>query len=132
MTEDDLDKLPSRRAEIQGKTLKEKKEKSREAEEMMRHDFAMTFGTETGQRVLAWMMERSDFGKVILAADKNNCVDPMATTYNAMELNWYLAIRKHIPIDILTRVEYGLVKPSGTIENQSSQRTTSKDTSERT
>lgn len=130
MTEEERNVLPSERARIQAESKKKAEEDSQKSIEMLRHDFAMTFGTEHGMRVLAWMKNRSDFGKFILAADKEGRIDATTTTYNAMELNHYLAIRQHVPISILQKVEYDFVKPSGYIEEPAI-RTTSKDTSER-
>ena len=101
------------------KLAEEKKEKTlhkQKSLELLREDFGKTFNTDHGMRVLAWLKDRSDFGKVILSATPEKGIDPMLTTYKAMELNQYLAIREYIPIEVLQKVEYGLVKPSGNIE----------------
>ena len=122
---------PSERQRIQREQDSQTKRNAQKQEDLMREDFALTFQTEHGRRVLAWMMERSGYAKSILSADRQGTVDPMATTFAAMELNFYLAMRRFIPIDVLQSVEYGQIKPSGTIE-QTAPRKTSKDSSERT
>lgn len=117
MTEENIDGiLPSKKAAIaeQEKIARDKKAVQRK--DLMREDFGKTFQTEHGKRVLAYIMQRSGFGRVILSADRQGTVDPMATTFAAMELNFYLDIRQHISTDVLHQVEYGLIKPSGSIE----------------
>jgi len=82
---------------------------------MMREDFGRTFQTEHGKRVLAWIAERCGWARPPLAANQQGIIDQQITTHNAMELSFYLAIRKFIHIEVLQQVEYGQVKPSGTI-----------------
>jgi len=105
--------LPSERDEKRQEDDKKAKDFAELKLSLMREDFGKTFQTEHGMRVLAWIMERSGFGKVILSAETSGKVDPYSTLYSAMELNNYLAIRKHINTDVLARVEYGEIKPSG-------------------
>lgn len=109
----DKELLPSRRAEAKQRENQKATEERIAREEMIKRDFAVTFGSDEGQRVLAYIMERCNFGKVILSADSSKKIDPMATTFAAMELNLYLDLRAKIPADILALVEYGSVKPSG-------------------
>ena len=94
--------------------------------DLMREDFGRTFQTEHGKRVLAWIMERSGFGKPILSANQDGKIDPNATTFSAMELNFYLAIRRYVSTDILKQIEYGDIKPSGTIDEDLNAKPTSK------
>ena len=112
------DLLPSEKAAALAEEKRQKAERESKRQELLREDFGKTFGTEHGMRVLAWLMRRSDFGKVILSASKDGAIDPHLTTYKAMELNFYLSIREFIPIETLQKVEYGFVKPSGHIEEQ--------------
>ena len=109
---------PSERAELAEANKKKAAEIAQARESMIREDFGRTFQTEHGKRVLAYIMQRSGFGRVILSADSTQKVDPMATTFAAMELNFYLDIRRHIPVDTLQQIEYGFIKPSGTIEDE--------------
>jgi hypothetical protein len=85
--------------------------------EMLREDFGRTFQTQHGKRVLAWLAERAGWGKPPLAADNSGLINEKHTTHNAMELSLYIKIRQFIPVDVLQQVEYGQIKPSGTIED---------------
>jgi hypothetical protein len=110
--------LPSERAENEDKVKKHLEDRANRINSMMREDFTKTFQTAHGKRVLAWIAQRAGFGKVILAADSTKKIDPMATTFAAMELNFYTKIREYLPVDVLSQVEYGLVKPAGTLEEK--------------
>ncbi len=119
--------LPSEKAEKQAEDKKKAEAFADMKMSLMREDFGKTFQTEHGMRVLAWIMERSGFGKVILSADNDGKVDPNKTLYSAMELNFYLAIRRHVSTNVLAKVEYGEVKPSGFFDpEEEPKRTTSK------
>ncbi len=110
--------LPSERQEAEDELKKKLSERSARASAMMREDFTKTFQTAHGLRILAWLKERAGFGKVILAADNKSSIDPMLTTFAAMELNLYNKIREFLPVDVLSQVEYGFIKPTGTIEEK--------------
>lgn len=107
---------PSERAEKQSELDKKAKILTEQQQSLLREDFGRTFQTEHGMRVLAWIMERSGFGKVILSASSEHGIDEKLSTYAAMELNFYLAIRRNIQTDILARVEYGEIKPAGFVD----------------
>ncbi len=127
MTDDENKKLPSARADAQKAKEKQEQEFADKRLAMLREDFGRTFQTEHGMRVLAWIMERSGFGKVILSATNDGNLDPNKTLYSAMELNNYLAIRQHISMEVLARIEYGEIKPSGFFDpNDEPSRKTSK------
>ena len=118
---------PSTRGAKQAEDLKQAKDFDQKKQDLMREDFAKTYNTPHGMRVLAWIMERSGFGKVILSAESGGKLDPYATMYSAMELNHYLAIRRHVPTDVLARIEYGDIKPTGFFDpEEEPKRTTSK------
>lgn len=131
--EEDRILTPSERSEKQSQTEAERVRIIQARESALREDFTRTFQTESGKRVLAWFKERSGFAIPSLAADKEGNIDPLKTTFNAMELNMYLAIRRYIPTNILMEVEYGTIRASGTVERvddpTSSKRRTSKSTS---
>lgn len=119
--------LPSERADAQNEAIKKAEDLAERRLAMLREDFGKTFQTQHGMRVLAWIMERSGFGKIILSAENSGKLDPSATMYAAMELNFYLAIRKNVNVDILSRIEYGEIKPSGFFDpDEEPKRTTSK------
>lgn len=110
------DMLPSERADAEAQAEKEIRERAEARASSLRHDFTRTFQTETGKRVLAWLHERCGHNKIILSANtKDGTIDPMMTTFAAMELNLYLEIRKHLPPQLLMEIEYGHTDPSGTI-----------------
>lgn len=113
--------LPSERTDQKEAERKAAEERARDRIASMRQDFTKTFQTAHGKRVMAWMKERSGFGKVILSADTSSGkIDPMLTTLAAMELNFYLAIRSFLPIDLIQEIEDDRrIQPSGTIEQPS-------------
>jgi hypothetical protein len=116
--------LPSEReaADQKAKQLADARAMDRLA--MMREDFSRTFSTEHGRRVLAWIRQRSQHNQVILSATAQKGIDPMLTTFAAMELNFYLEIRKHVPKTILKEIEYDDIDPSGTVREPASGNTT--------
>ena len=109
--------LPSARAELEAQAIAAAKKKADIITSQMRQDFTRTFKTESGKRTLAAIYKRSGFGQIILSADKTQGqIDPMATTYAAMELNFYLWIRKLLPIELIQEIEdERRIQPSGTI-----------------
>ena len=111
--------LPSAKADLEAKALAEAKARAADAAEDMRRDFTRTFKTESGKRTLAAIMQRSGFGKIILSADKTQgAIDPMATTYAAMELNFYLWIRNLLPVELIQEIEdERRIEPSGQRSN---------------
>lgn len=117
MTDSIRDLLPSERADAEAQAENKLKELAASQAAMLREDFTRTFQTEHGKRVLAWLAERCGWGVPPLSVDTHKNIDPLRTTHNAMELSLYLAIRKYISIDVLHDVEYGFIKPSGTIDN---------------
>lgn len=123
------DLLPSEKAEAKASAEALLRGMTEQKLSLLREDFGKTFQTEHGKRVLAWIMERAGFGKVILSADKGGAVDPLATTFAAMELNFYLEMRKYIAVDVLQQIEYGFIKPAGTaFHKEEVKRKTSKTT----
>lgn len=108
--------LPSERAEKIAEAQQHNKEIAGRRTSMLREDFGRTFQTEHGKRVLAWMFERSGYGKSKVAMSRAG-VDKDMTLFLAQEETFYIEVRKHIPVDVLAQVEYGKVRPSGTIED---------------
>ena len=115
--EDLRELLPSAKAEAKAKAELEARERAEARAASLRHDFTMTFQTEAGKRVLAWLRQRCGHNKIILSATKEGTIDPMMTTFAAMELNLYLEIRKHLPPQLLMEIEYEYIDPSGTVRD---------------
>ena len=107
--------LPSERADAKADAEAKAQKIVNSRMAMLREDFGRTFQTEHGKRVLAYIADRCGWGKPPLAANAQGLIDEKITTHNAMELSFYMHIRKFISIDVLHQIEYGLVKPSGTI-----------------
>jgi len=105
--------LPSKREEKRVQDEKNAKDFNELKTSLMREDFGRTFQTEHGLRVLAWIRERCGHNLPPLAVDKDGNISEKFTTHNAMELSFYLAVRKYIPVETLKRVEYNEIKPSG-------------------
>lgn len=116
----DLRQLPpSEHADAKASALATQKEIEANRTAAMREDFGLTFQTEHGKRVLAYIFERSGYGKSKVALGANRTVDKDMTTFLAQEEAFYIDIRKYISIEVLAQVEYGKVKPSGTIPDAS-------------
>ena len=123
--------LPSERAEQQKKDKAAAEELQDLQLSMLREDFTRTFQTDHGKRVLAWIAQRCGHNVPPLAANQKGEIDEKITTHNAMELSFYLAIRKYISVDLLKMIEFGEVNPSGHLDPEDiKQRITSKDQSE--
>lgn len=65
---------------------------------------AVTFSSPDGLIVLDWIRKQCGHNEPILAATAGQ-IDANATLYQAMRLNLYLAIRKHLPKETLMEVE---------------------------
>ena len=113
------DLLPSARAEADAQAKEQAMKRAEERSLSMRQDFTRTFRTESGKRVLAWLKDRAGFGKIILSADRQSGqIDPLLTTFAAMELNLYLEIRKHLPTELIQEIEdERRIQPSGHVNN---------------
>lgn len=109
---------PSERAAAQADAEAKQKAISARRIALLREDFGRTFQTEHGKRVLAWLFDRCGYDKPKLAANAQGIIDETITTHNAMEEGLYIAIRKFIPVEVLQQIEYGFVKPSGSIETE--------------
>lgn len=110
--------LPSQRPEYDRQVEAKRTQDNERRLESLKQDFGRVFATEEGKRVLSWLCNRCGFGRVILSATPDGKIDQTATTFAAMELNLYLEIRRHVPIEILKPVEFGEIKPSGTLEEE--------------
>lgn len=126
--------LPSQREDAQNAAQQEIMNRAEARSAMMREDFTRTFQTESGKRVMAWLMDRCGFGKIILSADRQSGqLDPMMTTFAAMELNLYLEIRKHLPLKLTQEIEDGTrISPTGHITNPHTEQRTERITRKRT
>lgn len=109
------DALPSEKPDLIKDAKAFEKARADAVVSSLREDFGLTFQTDHGKRVLAWLAARCGWGKPPLAADAQGHINAEFTIHNAMELSLYLKIREFIPIAVLQEVEYGFVKPSGTI-----------------
>ena len=116
MTVDMRSLLPSERAEAKAELEAKAQNLQKQRISLLREDFGRTFQTEHGKRVLAWLFERCGYDKPKLGANAQGIIDAELTLHNAMEENLYIAVRRFIPVDVLQQVEYGQIKPSGTIE----------------
>jgi len=131
-------KPPSERAEIIAAAEAKARKLAQARSSEMREDFTRTFQTEHGKRTLAALYQRSGFGQVILAADgKTGQIDPMLTTFAAMELNNYIFIRNLLPIELVQEIEdVRRIQPSGSTIDPSTgsgtERRTSRGTRKRT
>lgn len=101
----DKTKLPSEIAENKRKVASDMEDKRKVEAERLHSAMINTFQTEHGKTVLKWLMAECGFGKPILGANAGQ-IDRDATLYNAMRMNLYLAIRKHLPIKLLNEVEH--------------------------
>lgn len=108
--------LPSARADNEEQQRKAQEDLQANVVAAMREDFGRCFGTDHGKRVLAWMCERAGYNKSKVAIGKGG-IDKDMSVFLAQEEAFYLEIRKHIPINILMEIEYGGIKPSGSIDN---------------
>jgi len=110
---------PSERSDKQREAEAEARARAEARASDMRHDFTRTFATKPGRRVLAWLKERCGFGQIILSADRQSGkIDPMLTTFAAMELNLYLEIRRHLPTELVQEIEDDRrTAPTGTIHD---------------
>ena len=110
------DMLPSERADFKAEEAAKAKNLAGLRGDLLREDFTKTFQTEHGKRVLAYIAQRCGWRRPPLAANAQGIIDEKITTHNAMEISFYLHITQFISIDILSQVEYGKIKPSGTID----------------
>ena len=106
---------PSEKAEAKAASDAQLQQIAQTRIDLLREDFGRTFQTEHGKRVLAYIAQRCGWRKPPLAANMQGIIDEKITTHNAMELSFYLHITQFISVDVLKQVEYGEVKPSGTV-----------------
>lgn len=113
--------LPSERADKAAEAKKQAQKLRDLSAKALYQDFTKTFGTAHGKRVLAWIFTRSGFGKSILSASaRDGVIDPLATTIAAQDLNFYIAIRDILPLELIQEIEDDRrIQPSGTIERTS-------------
>lgn len=114
--EDPRGMLPSERTAKKQELEAQAREQAEQVASSLREDFTLTFQTDHGKRVLAWLAQRCGWGLPPLAGTPTGGIDEKITTHNAMELSLYIAMRQHIQIEVLQQVEYGFIKPSGTVE----------------
>ncbi len=85
---------------------KQTKEFERRAKQL-RFDFAITFSTAEGRRVLKWIIEQSGYGKSNIGGNPGLGMDVLqGTLYNASRESLYLEMRQLIPAEILKQCEY--------------------------
>lgn len=102
----DEDILPSKKAAKREADRRELEARLSEQRERMTTAMRQTFATPEGKIVLRWLREECGFGKPILGANPaTGEIDPMRTTYSAMQQGLYLRIRKFLTPEILREVE---------------------------
>lgn len=85
---------------------KQTKELERRAKQL-RFDFAITFSTAEGRRVLQWLINESGFHKSNIGGNPSLGMDVLqGTLYNASRQALYLEMRQLIPAETLKLVEY--------------------------
>lgn len=85
---------------------KQAKEFQRKAKQL-RFDFAITFGTPEGRRVLQWIIEQAGYQKSNIGGNPTLGMDILqGTMYNACRQSLYLEMRQLIPAETLKLVEY--------------------------
>jgi hypothetical protein len=133
MDQNRRDVLPSSRSDLEAQAKQEAMKRAEMRASSMREDFTRTFKTASGKRVMAWLKKRCGFGQIILSADRQSGqIDPTLTTFAAMELNLYLEIRKHLPIELIQEIEdERRIEPSGHISHPTTEQPTERITSRR-
>lgn len=77
------------------------------AAKQLRIDFAITFGTPEGRRVLKWVIEQSGYQKSNIGGNPQLGMDVLqGTFYNSCRESLYLEMRQLIPAETLKSVEY--------------------------
>ncbi len=85
---------------------KQSKEYERRSKQL-RFDFAITFSTPEGRRVLQWIINESGFHKSNIGGNPQLGMDILqGTMYNACRQSLYLEMRQLIPAETLKQVEY--------------------------
>lgn len=88
----------------------DREKQSRESErraKQLRMDFAITFGSAEGRRVLKWLIEQSGYQKSNIGGNPTLGMDILqGTMYNASRQAIYLEMRQLIPAETLKMVEY--------------------------
>lgn len=85
---------------------KQTRELERRAKEL-RMDFALTFSTAEGRRVLQWLVRESGYQKSNVGGNPGLGMDVLqGTLYNACRQSLYLEMRQLIPAETLKMVEY--------------------------
>lgn len=73
----------------------------------LRMDFALTFGTPEGKKVLKWIFEQSGFGQSDVGGNPTLGMDVLqGTLYNGARKSLYIEMRKLIPHETLKQVEF--------------------------
>ena len=87
---------------------RDKQHKEREKRiKQLRLDFAMTFGSPEGKRVLKHIAQSCGFGESVVGGNPQIGMDVLqGMLYNAARLNVYLELRKFVPHETLKEVEY--------------------------
>ncbi len=95
--------------DLKEKRLERQKEKQKEVNkerQLMREDFAQTFGTEHGKRVLEYIYKECGFSLSVAAFNQaQQEISPLATLYNEGRRSIYLNIREHLNKDLAGEIE---------------------------
>lgn len=85
---------------------KQTRELERRAKQL-RFDFAITFGSPEGRRVLQWLIRESGYQKSQIGGNPQLGMDVLqGTLYNSARVSLYLEMRQLIPAETLKGVEY--------------------------
>lgn len=85
---------------------KQNKELERRAKQL-RFDFAITFSTPEGRRVLQWIIKESGYGKSSVGGNPSIGMNVLeGCLYNEARKSIYLELRQLVSSEILKQVEY--------------------------
>lgn len=83
------------------------KKEQADRDKRLRMDFALTFGTPEGKRVLKWVMNQCGWGKSVIGGNPALGLDvDRGTLYNSSRLGVYSEIRLLVPHEILKQTEF--------------------------
>jgi hypothetical protein len=101
------DNLPSEKAAAKAANKAAIETKLQENRERLQGAMRRVFSSSDGQIVLKWLHDESGYGRPVLGANPSTGeIDPMRTTYSAMQQGLYLRIRKFLTLNILKGIEY--------------------------
>jgi len=83
------------------------KKEQEQKERQLRMDFATTFGSPSGRKVLRWIMNQSGFAKSPIGGNPALGLDvDRGTLYNSARIALYSEIRYYVPHETLKQIEF--------------------------